>query len=97
MYYIYIIRCKDNSLYTGITTDLERRFNEHKNKIGAKYTKRHEVDKIEIAWSCENRSIASKLEYHLKKLSKKEKEAIIQKKEILFLEIRIDNYTLVKV
>ena len=97
MYYIYIIRCKDNTLYTGITTDLERRFNEHKNKIGAKYTKRHIVDKIEIAWSCENRSIASKLEYHLKRLSKKEKEEIIKSKRLLFLKIEIDNYTLINV
>lgn len=97
MYYIYIIRCKDNTLYTGITTDLERRFNEHKNRIGAKYTKRHDVDKIEIAWSCENRSIASKLEYRLKRLSKKEKEEIIKSKRLLFLKIEIDNYTLINV
>ena len=97
MYYVYMIRCKDNTIYTGITTNLERRFEEHKNKIGAKYTKRHEVDKIEIAWTCENRSIASKLEYHLKKLSKTDKEAIIKYKKILFLELEIDKYTLVNV
>lgn len=97
MYYVYMIRCKDNTIYTGITTNLDRRFEEHKNKIGAKYTKRHEVDKIEIAWTCENRSIASKLEYHLKKLSKTDKEAIIKHKKILFLELEIDKYTLVNV
>ncbi|MBQ3573901.1 MAG: GIY-YIG nuclease family protein, partial [Clostridia bacterium] len=38
MYYVYMMRCSDNSLYTGITTDLERRFEEHKSKKGAKYT-----------------------------------------------------------
>lgn len=79
MYYTYMIRCEDNSLYTGITTDIERRFNEHYQKHikGAKYTKSHEAIKIEAAWETANRSQASKLEYNLKKLSKQQKEKLI--------------------
>lgn len=86
MYYTYILRCSDNSLYTGITNNLERRMKEHFNqtKKCAKYTLRHTPVKIESVWSSENRKTASKLEYHIKKLKKEEKEMII-KKESSFL------------
>ena len=80
MYYTYMIRCKDNSIYTGITTDLQRRILEHKsqNEKSAKYTKHHEIKKIEIAWSSDNKILASKLEYHIKKrLTKIQKENLI--------------------
>lgn len=85
MYYTYMLRCKDNSLYTGITTDLERRLKEHKEKgeKTAKYTLRHEAVKMEIAWESENRVLASKLEFHLKTLNKKQKEEIIKNSKLL--------------
>lgn len=78
-YYIYILRCHDNSLYTGITTDVKRRFLEHKNKttLGAKYTHSKDVIKIECIWKTNSRSYASKLEYHLKKLKKQTKEELL--------------------
>ena len=69
MYYVYMLRCKDNSIYTGITKDLTRRMKEHFEKTDkcAKYTRYHE---------------ASKLEYHIKKdLNKKQKEELIRKPE----------------
>ena len=47
-WYVYILRCKDNSLYTGITNNLEKRYQDHCEKKGAKYTKSHLVKKIEI-------------------------------------------------
>ena len=83
MYYTYMIRCKDNTIYTGITTDLEKRFNEHKtkNEKCAKYTKKHTAEKIESAWTSENRVLASKLEYRIKHLTKTQKEEIIQSQE----------------
>ena len=102
MYYTYILRCKDNSLYTGITTDLERRLKEHKEKgeKTAKYTLRHEVEKMEIAWESENRVLASKLEFNIKKLTKKQKEELIRNAELLndFLghKIEPDLYSKVK-
>lgn len=85
MYYTYILRCKDNSLYTGITTDLERRLKEHKEKgeKTAKYTLRHEAVKMEIAWESENRVLASKLEFNIKKLTKKQKEELIKNPQLL--------------
>lgn len=81
MYYTYIIRCRDNSLYTGITNDLERRTKEHFGKMQgcAKYTMSHDAYKLEVAWTSSNKSIASKLEYHIKKdLVKREKEELIK-------------------
>ena len=102
MYYTYILRCKDNSLYTGITTDLERRLKEHKEKgeKTAKYTLRHEAVKMEIAWESENRVLASKLEFNIKKLTKKQKEEIIKNPKLLnkFLgdKIQTELYSSVK-
>lgn len=72
------MRCGDNSLYTGITTDLERRFLEHSSSPkGAKYTHSKKVIKFESAWETTTRSLASKLEYKLKKLKKQEKEQLV--------------------
>ena len=80
-YYVYMLRCEGDSIYTGITTDIERRTREHLNKEDkcAKYTVNHPAKKLEISWETENRILASKLEYHIKKLSKKEKEELIKK------------------
>lgn len=79
MYYTYMLRCSDNSIYTGITSNLERRINEHleKSEKCAKYTKNHDANKLEMAWESENRVLASKLEYRIKKLTKKQKEELI--------------------
>ncbi|MCR5187221.1 MAG: GIY-YIG nuclease family protein [Clostridia bacterium] len=79
MFYTYILRCEDNSLYTGITTNVERRFVEHlfDEKKGAKYTKSHRPKKVEVFWESEDKKKASKLEFHLKKLTKIQKEKII--------------------
>ena len=85
VYYIYIIRCKNNLLYTGITTDITRRFEEHKNNFikGAKFTRMNKPQQLEIAWKTTNRSSASKLEYAIKHLTKLQKEALITKNETL--------------
>ncbi len=84
MYYTYMLRCEDNSIYTGITTDIARRVEEHSSgtKKAAKYTSTHAVSKVEIAWKSENRSLASKLEYWIKTLTKQQKEELIQKKHL---------------
>ena len=88
MYYIYLMRCSDNSLYCGITTDLYRRFSEHTNKEnpkGAKYTHARKVISIAAAWQTEaGRSEASKLEAALKKLSKDKKETLCVSTERLY-------------
>jgi putative endonuclease len=79
-----MLRCEDNSIYTGITVDVERRMNEHsgRNSKCAKYTMTHKVKKLEAVWESENRITASKLEYHIKRLSKKQKEELIKNNNI---------------
>lgn len=79
IYYIYIVECKGDKLYTGITTDYKRRFREHKekDKKSAKFTKANEVDKIVALFKTEGRSLASKLEYRIKQLDKDEKINLI--------------------
>lgn len=96
MYYTYILRCSDNSLYTGITADINRRMSEHfsQNEKCAKYTRTHKAAKLESVWISENRATASKLEYHIKQLTKKQKENIISDKSLALLSkiIPIGNY-----
>lgn len=79
-YYVYILRCSDNSLYTGITTDVERRFQEHLvgEAKGAKYTKTHKPISIEAYFKKENRSAALKTEYEIKQMTKPQKEELIK-------------------
>ena len=79
MYYIYIIKCTNGNLYTGITTDVARRFDEHrsKGKISAKYTRANPAVSLEAAWSTSTRALASKLEYFIKSLSRKSKLELI--------------------
>ena len=99
MYYIYMLRCRDNSIYTGITTNIDRRMEEHfsKNEKCAKYTYTHSAKKLEATWETKNKSLASKLEYHIKKLSKEKKELLIESKDLsrVFLnneKIDIEDY-----
>jgi putative endonuclease len=93
-----MLRCVDNSIYTGITTDLNRRLSQHFNKDNkcAKYTFNHSAKNLETVWQTENRTLASKLEYHIKTLSKSQKEDLIKDKsklyELLFSKIDCDAY-----
>ena len=77
MYFVYILECKDGSLYTGITTDLKRRLQEHKDGIGSNYTRAHKAQKIVYTESVSNRSEASKRESSIKKLSRTQKLRLI--------------------
>lgn len=79
MYYIYILRCEGGSLYTGITTDLERRFRQHAGERsgGAKYTALRPPLRFEAVFTADGRSAASKLEYRIKALCRSEKEQLI--------------------
>lgn len=80
-YYLYILECVDGTLYTGITTDLIRRREEHNSStLGAKYTKGRRPVKLVFSKSFCNRSLASKEESRIKKLSRAEKLAMIKRK-----------------
>ena len=95
-YYIYILECKNGILYTGITTDYKRRFDEHSkvnnSKKGAKFTKSHKPEKIVALWKTNSRSNASKLEARIKQLPKKGKNELIVNNKIfkLFFSELID-------
>ncbi len=93
MYYTYMVRCSDNSIYTGMTSNLEKRIDEHinKRKAGAKYTKSHDVVGLESAWRCKEKSLACKLEYHIKTLTKAQKENLIKGEKLSsYLKGKID-------
>lgn len=94
MYYTYMLRCADNSIYTGMTNDLEKRLEEHisKSKNGAKYTKSHDVVKMETAWKSKEKSLACKLEYQIKTLTKQQKENLIKGEKISkYLRGKVDS------
>ena len=83
MAYIYMVRCQDESLYTGIAHDVGKRMREHyyKKKPGAKYTKSRQVTALEMDWQTETWSGAARLEYQIKQLRKNQKEALIREPE----------------
>ena len=80
MYYLYILKCNDKTLYTGITTDPVRRVAEHnEGNRGAKYTSARRPVRLIYSRRFKNRSIASKEESRIKKLSRPEKLSLIKK------------------
>lgn len=79
MYYLYILECADNSLYTWITTDISRRIDEHNNSSKwAKYTLARRPVKLVYLANFPDRSSASKEEYRIKKLSKGDKLILLK-------------------
>ncbi len=80
-WFIYIIRCSDNSLYTGISTDPQRRFRQHNNHQGAKYFYSHKAVKLVYIEKAINRSTASKRERFIKTLSVSKKQLLISSSE----------------
>ncbi len=77
MYFVYIIKCSDKSLYTGVTTNLSRRFSEHKAGIGSRYTRSKKVKKIVYSEECPDRSTALKRELQIKALRREKKLNLI--------------------
>lgn len=83
MAYIYIVRCEDSSLYTGIAKDLGQRMREHyyRKKAGAKYTKSRRIQSLEMVWETQEWSDAAKLENRIKRLTRSQKEELIREPE----------------
>ncbi len=77
---VYIVRCADDSLYTGITIDIVRRVDEHNsdNTKGARYTRARRPVKLIYQENCQDRSTASQREYQIKKMSRPQKLAMIE-------------------
>lgn len=78
MYYVYMLRCRDGSLYSGITTDLTRRVKVHNSGKGAKYTRSRLPVSLAYYEEAEDKSQALKREIQLKKLHHGQKEALVE-------------------
>jgi len=76
-YYVYILRCKDGSYYTGHAKDVEKRFEMHKKGRGARYTRMHEPEKLVYIEQFENRGEAMRRERRIKTLSHNKKQQLI--------------------
>ena len=89
MFYVYMLRCDDNSLYTGYTTDISKRFDVHQSKDApaAKYTKSHTVVSLEAFWEVDTKSLALRLEARIKKLTKAKKEELISNPDTISIYI----------
>lgn len=79
-WFIYIVRCKNGSLYTGITTDVQARVRSHNKGTGAKYTRAFGPVVLVYSKLMKSATAARKREAEIKKLNKGEKERLIQKK-----------------
>lgn len=76
-WYLYILRCGDGTLYTGITTDVEKRFAQHRSGKGAKYTRGRQPLELVYQAECGDHSAALKREYEVKRLPREQKLMLI--------------------
>ena len=82
-WYLYMLRCGDGSLYTGITTDVEKRLEAHRSGKGAKYTRGRGPFALRYQEVCQDHSAALKRELQVKKLTRTEKEQLFFKEKCL--------------
>ena len=78
MWHVYTIKCKDESFYTGVTSDLKRRFTEHKEGRGGRYTSLHKPEKVIFLESFSTESEALKREKQLKGWSHRKKDNLVK-------------------
>ena len=77
-WYLYVLRCGDGTLYTGITTDVQARFAQHRAGKGAKYTRGRGPLEVVYTEECDDHSAALKRELAVKALSREEKEKMLK-------------------
>lgn len=77
MWYVYILQCQNNRLYTGISTNPQKRFEQHRQGKGAKFTRSNRPEALLGFTACPDRSSASQLEYQIKQLSVNEKLMLV--------------------
>ncbi len=80
-WYVYIVKCADDSLYTGIARDVEKRLDEHNcnDQLGAWYTRFRRPVNLVYKETMASRSVAARREFEIKRLSRQEKESLITK------------------
>lgn len=81
MHYTYMLKCKDNTYYTGYTNDLEKRLKAHNEGKGAKYTRGRGPVELIYYEEYEDKHTAMRREWEIKRLTRKEKEEMIQSRE----------------
>ncbi len=81
MWYLYMLRCRDDTLYTGITTDVEKRLEAHRAGKGAKYTRGRAPLELVYREECGDHSAALHREIEVKALTREEKLKLIEKSE----------------
>lgn len=87
-YFVYILHCENNAYYTGYTTDLVRRYQEHLTGTSkCKFTRSFKPLSIAQSWQFESKSVAMKMEKRIKKMSKTEKQQLILSPSILIENI----------
>ena len=74
---VYLVRCADHTLYCGITNDLPGRLAAHGTQRGAKYTRRRAPVALVFARRCRDKGLALRIEYRIKQLSRRQKDALI--------------------
>ena len=79
MYYVYIVKCSDETLYTGYTTDIKNRLDKHNKGNGAKYTRGRGPVRLVYSEEFDNKVDALKREYQIKKFDRKNKLLLIEK------------------
>lgn len=77
-FYTYIVRCADDTLYTGWTINLEQRLKAHNSGIGAKYTRKRAPVSLAVSWEFASKVEAMKAEYAIKQMPKKQKLNLIE-------------------
>ncbi|EAQ4019861.1 GIY-YIG nuclease family protein [Salmonella enterica subsp. enterica serovar Roodepoort] len=80
-WYLYLIRTADNALYTGITTDVARRYRQHQTGKGAKALRGKGELTLAFAAQVGDRSLALRIEYRIKQLTKRQKERLVTERE----------------
>ena len=75
-WFVYLIECRDGSLYTGIATDVDRRYAQHAAGKGARYTRAHPPARLLARFACDDRSLASRAEHAIKQLTVARKRAL---------------------
>lgn len=85
---VYILKCSDETFYTGITNDLNKRIEKHNSGKGAKYTRGRSPVKLMISFDMKSKSEAAKEEYRIKKLNKQQKQQLIMSKKTLCQEVK---------
>jgi len=89
-YWVYILNCSNGAYYTGYTTDLERRYNEHVTGTGkCKYTRSFKPVSIAQSWRVSDKSVAMKIEKYIKQLSRRQKELLVLNPEQLMQSFSI--------